>query len=199
MDFQTGPETMYMRGACQLSKPFYSELTFRIYVVEVFLKENVRNPVWTCRDPNRVSKTPLKNPNVVTSRLGGGTQTDFVLGRGKPQVHYWLQRIYHCDSSQGHNEVRWRPGQEASLVPPFSNLRFFRKQMYCIDESSCAVVGTFRRPHNDRAPGKSSPLRYSLDSLMYNNGCLEPRSSVKMKRNIHSFNIFLGQLSMQQR
>jgi len=25
----------------------------------------------------------------------------------------------------GRNEVRWRPGQEASLAPPHSNLRYF--------------------------------------------------------------------------
>jgi len=33
---------------------------------------------------------------------------------------------------QGRNEVRWRPGQEASLAPPCSNLRFF--------ESKCTIL-----------------------------------------------------------
>jgi len=30
----------------------------------------------------------------------------------------------------------------------------FRKQMYCIDESACDIVGTFPRPRSDLAPGK---------------------------------------------
>jgi len=47
----------------------------------------------------------------------------------------------------------WSPGQEASLATPCLNLRFFfRKQMYCIEESACDIVGTFWRPHNHSAP-----------------------------------------------
>ena len=34
----------------------------------------------------------------------------------------------------------------------------FRKQMYCIEESTSDIVGTFRRPHIDSAPGKLCPL-----------------------------------------
>ena len=36
---------------------------------------------------------------------------------------YDSRRFAACD--QGHNEVRWRPGQAAILEPPFSNLSFF--------------------------------------------------------------------------
>ena len=55
-------------------------------------------------------------------------------------------------SIQGRNDSRWRPGQEASLAPaPMFETELFRKQMFCIEESTCDVVGTFRRPGN-RAP-----------------------------------------------
>ena len=33
----------------------------------------------------------------------------------------------------------------------------FRKQMYCIEESACDIVETFRRPHSVSAPGESCP------------------------------------------
>jgi len=48
--------------------------------------------------------------------------------------------------------------------------KVFRKQMYCIEESTCDIVGTFlrpaviRRPHSDLDPGNCAPLppRYAL-------------------------------------
>ena len=36
------------------------------------------------------------------------------------------------------------PRQEASLSPPCSK-QVFQKQIYCIEESPCDIVGTFRR------------------------------------------------------
>jgi len=33
-----------------------------------------------------------------------------------------------------------------------------RKQMYCIAESTCDIVGTFRRPRSDLAPREMSPF-----------------------------------------
>jgi len=37
-------------------------------------------------------------------------------------------------------------------------LEVFRKQMYCIQESNCDIVGTFRRPsRSDSAPGELCP------------------------------------------
>jgi len=51
------------------------------------------------------------------------------------------------DWTQGRNEARWRPGQEASLAPPCSNLRSFgSKSIYFIEETTCDIVGTFRHP-----------------------------------------------------
>jgi len=37
-------------------------------------------------------------------------------------------------------------------------LEVFRKQMYCIKESTCDNVGTFRHPRSDLASGKLCPL-----------------------------------------
>jgi len=38
----------------------------------------------------------------------------------------------------------------------------FRKQMYRIEESTCDIVRTFRRPHSDSAPGDCAPHPPSL-------------------------------------
>jgi len=56
---------------------------------------------------------------------------------------------------------------------------FYRKQIYCIEESTCDIVGTFRcsqqsfgapavirRPHNDSAPGELCPPRYAPDTVI---------------------------------
>ena len=60
--------------------------------------------------------------------------------------------------TQGRNEVRWRPGQEASLASPMFEPEDFRKQIHSIEESSCDIVGTSRRLHSDSASGKLWPL-----------------------------------------
>jgi len=53
----------------------------------------------------------------------------------------------------GRNEVRWHPGQDAGLAPPCSNLRSFRKKMFCIEEGICHIVGMLRHfPHWFGAP-----------------------------------------------
>ena len=50
--------------------------------------------------------------------------------------------------AQGRNEVTWRPGQEAKLTSPMFGPEVFRKQMYCIEESTCDIVETFRQPRS---------------------------------------------------
>jgi len=52
--------------------------------------------------------------------------------------------------TQGRNEVRWRPEQKTNSAPPWSKFgapmiksEFFRRQIYCIEESNCDIVGTF--------------------------------------------------------
>jgi len=45
---------------------------------------------------------------------------------------------------QERNEVRWRPRQEQVwrlILEP----EVFRKEMYCDEESTCDIIGTFRR------------------------------------------------------
>jgi len=56
---------------------------------------------------------------------------------------HFFQKRGNCQ--QGHNEVRWRPGQEASLTPPCSNLRSFWSKCTAW-KKTCNIVGTFRRP-----------------------------------------------------
>ena len=54
---------------------------------------------------------------------------------------------------QGRNEVTRRPGHKASLAPgarskfgaPMLEPEAFRKEIYCIEESTCETVATFRR------------------------------------------------------
>ena len=62
--------------------------------------------------------------------------------------------------NQGRNKVRWRPGQKTNSAPPWSKFtapmvksEFFRRQIYRIEESTCDIVGTFRRlPQSFGAP-----------------------------------------------
>ena len=72
--------------------------------------------------------------------------------RKKPEVCFFLGRL-----RQGRNEVRWRPGQEASLAPPYSNLRPFGSKWTVWEESTCDIVWTFRRPRSPSAPGGLCP------------------------------------------
>jgi len=37
----------------------------------------------------------------------------------------------------------------------------FREQIYCIEESTCDIVGIFQRPHSDSAHGELCPPRYA--------------------------------------
>jgi len=38
------------------------------------------------------------------------------------------------------------PGKRSKFGAPMIESEVFRKQMYCIEESTCDIVGTFRRP-----------------------------------------------------
>jgi len=66
----------------------------------------------------------------------------------------WFKLAHICIEvtslhKQARNVIRWRPGQEASLAPPYPKPEVFRKQMYCIEESTCDIDGTFwRRPQS---------------------------------------------------
>ena len=59
---------------------------------------------------------------------------------------------------QGRNEVRWRPGQEASLAPPCSNLRSFGTKCTVLKEVLVTLLGLFGAPIGIRRPGNCAPL-----------------------------------------
>jgi len=59
---------------------------------------------------------------------------------------------------QGRNEIRRRLGKETSLAPPCSNLKSFRKQMYCFEKSAYDIVVIFWSPAVNRRPGNCAPF-----------------------------------------
>jgi len=75
-------------------------------------------------------------------------------------------------SCQGRSKVSWRPEQKTKSPPPWSKFgvptvksEFFRGQIYCIEESTCDIVGTFRRLQQlfsarivNWRPGNCAPL-----------------------------------------
>jgi len=50
------------------------------------------------------------------------------------------------------------PGARSKFGALMFEPEVFRKQMHCIEESTCDIVGTFRCPHSESAPGNRSPL-----------------------------------------
>jgi len=62
---------------------------------------------------------------------------------------------------QGHNEVRWRLGQETSLPPPCSNLRSFGSKCSALKKVLMTLLGLFA-PRSDSVPGELCPLAPSL-------------------------------------
>jgi len=81
-------------------------------------------------------------------------------------AHPWFKRIW---PEQGRNEVRWRPGHEASLAPPCSKLRSFeanvlcwRKYLWqCWDFSASAAVIWRLQVTRRRGIASPCPLRYA--------------------------------------
>ena len=80
----------------------------------------------------------------------------------------WLW-LWH---TQGRNEIRWRPGQEASLVPPCSNLRSWEENAlywikylwHCWDFPAPPTV--IRRPENS-APLSAPGHTYLMKAKSY--------------------------------
>ena len=56
---------------------------------------------------------------------------------------------------QEHTEVRWCPGQETSLVPPCSNLRFFGSKCTVLKKVLATLLGGFGA--SDSEPGELCP------------------------------------------
>jgi len=55
--------------------------------------------------------------------------------------------------TQGRSEARWRPGQEASLASPCSDLMSFGTQYSVLKKVLATLLGLFRRPIVIRRPG----------------------------------------------
>ena len=72
--------------------------------------------------------------------------------------------LQSCTTAQGRNEVRWRPGQEASLAPPCSNLSSFESKFIALKKVLVTFVGLFgapamiSRPVLTRRPGNCAPF-----------------------------------------
>jgi len=78
---------------------------------------------------------------------------------------WFAVETYHA--THGRSEVWWRPGQETSLAPPILEPKVFREQMYCIEKSTCHILGTFWHPPAIRRPGRCALLaspRYVPDA-----------------------------------
>jgi len=73
-------------------------------------------------------------------------------------LHIHGQRRGVLNYCQGRNEVRWRPGQDASLAPPYSNLRSFGSKCTILKNVRVTLLGFFgvhaiiRRPRSISAP-----------------------------------------------
>ena len=63
---------------------------------------------------------------------------------------------------QWRNEVRWRPGQEATLAPPCSNLRSFGSKCIVLKNVRVTLLGFSAPVAVIRRPGNCAPLPPSL-------------------------------------
>ena len=65
--------------------------------------------------------------------------------------------------AQGRKEIKWRPGQEASLAPPCSNLRSVGIKCTVLNKvlvqfwDFSAPTAVMRSPHSDSTPGELCP------------------------------------------
>jgi len=81
-------------------------------------------------------------------------------------AHSPQRHLCSCPTSiaRGVTRLEGARGKQQVLRPIFEP-EVFRKQMYCIEGSTCDIVGTFRRPSqsfgarcSDSAPGELSPF-----------------------------------------
>jgi len=54
------------------------------------------------------------------------------------------------------------PGAKSKFGATMFEPEAFRKQMYCTEESTCGILGTFRDPCSHSAPGELWPLAPAL-------------------------------------
>ena len=99
-----------------------------------------RRSGWTGgRRSTHCSTSAARNADLCSGQQSGRgsivSRTEFALQ---------LKTDHHKPRNQGRNEVRCRPGQEASLAPPCSNLRSFGSK-YTVLKKVLATLLAFRR------------------------------------------------------
>ena len=124
----------------------------------------------------------------------------FSICQGKRLIYLQTQPFFQsaCSSliiiARGYFEVRWPPGQETSLAPPMFETKFFGEQMYCIEESTWDIVGTFGRPPKViPRPGHCAPLelpRYAPDNRVVIFVIKDKKFSVLIRSADHNFLFF---------
>ena len=67
------------------------------------------------------------------------------------------------------------PGARSKFGAPMFEPEVFRKQIYCVKDSTCDIVGAFRRPIVIRRPGNFAPL---TPLLVYENGVFGSKTQV---------------------
>jgi len=75
--------------------------------------------------------------------------------RSRILLRMWRNGTQRC------NEVRWSPGQEAGLAPPWSNLRYLGSKCTVLKKVLCdisAAPQSFGAPVVIRCPGNCAPL-----------------------------------------
>jgi len=65
---------------------------------------------------------------------------------------YSISTLAQTTFNQGRKKVRWRPGQVASVAPPYSNLRSFRSKCTVLKEVLVTSLGHFGAPHSHSVP-----------------------------------------------
>jgi len=77
------------------------------------------------------------------------------------------KKVWQSFIHPGRYEVRWRPGQEASLAPPCSNLRTFGSKCTVLKQVITTLLGLFGAPGSHSAPGEWSPPCAPLVTPLY--------------------------------
>jgi len=105
-------------------------------------------------------------------------------------VSGWVSwRIWSPDW-QGLNEVRWRPGQEASLAPPVSNLRSSGCKCTVLKNVRVTLLrlfdapAIFQRPRVIRRPGNCAPLAPSLRPWLNHNAACKKLQMYMLANNL---------------
>jgi len=101
-------------------------------------------------------------------------------------------RITRTIPSQGRNQVRWRPGQEAILAPPCSNLKSFRSKCTVLMKVLVTMLGLLGAPIVIRRSGivppwppRSTPVPSAYYMLSFWDNVLVS------KRSMHLFSVVI--------